>query len=116
MYIRFADPTKLANPLQNREVSAMKSTTQNAKITAITEKTLIIGIDVGNETHFARAFDWRGYEFSRKPLEFTKHGGRVRDVPNLDHGAEGKAQQGQGNPGYGADGTLLVQPREIPAG
>ena len=49
----------------------MKSTTQNAKIAAITKKTLIIGIDVGSETHFARAFNWRGYEFSRKPLEFS---------------------------------------------
>ena len=48
----------------------MKFNTQNAKITAITEKTLVIGIDVGSETHFARAFNWRGYEFSRKPLEF----------------------------------------------
>ena len=46
----------------------MKSNTQNTKIAAITEKTLIIGIDVGSETHFARAFNWRGYEFSRKPL------------------------------------------------
>ena len=52
----------------------MKSTTQNAKIAAITEKTLIIGIDVGSETHYARAFDWRGYEFSRKPLEFSNTG------------------------------------------
>ena len=52
----------------------MKSTTQNAKIAAITEKTLIIGIDVGSETHFARAFDWRGYEFSRKPLGFSNTG------------------------------------------
>ena len=49
----------------------MKSNTQNAKIAAITEKTLIIGIDVGSETHFARAFSWRGYEYSRKPLEFS---------------------------------------------
>ncbi len=49
----------------------MKSNTQNAKIAAVTEKTLIIGIDVGSETHFARAFNWRGYEFSRKPLEFS---------------------------------------------
>ena len=48
----------------------MKFNTRNAKITAITEKTLVIGIDVGSETHFARAFNWRGYEFSRKPLEF----------------------------------------------
>ena len=48
----------------------MNFNTQNAKITAITEKTLVIGIDVGSETHFARVFNWRGYEFSRKPLEF----------------------------------------------
>ena len=34
-------------------------------------KTLIIGIDVGSEIHFARAFNWRFYELSRKPLEFS---------------------------------------------
>ncbi len=49
----------------------MKFTTQNAKITAITEKTLIIGIDVGSVTHYARAFNWRNYEFSTKPFEFS---------------------------------------------
>jgi transposase len=49
----------------------MKSNTQNAKIEAITEKTMIIGIDVGSETHYARAFNWRGYEFSKKPLKFS---------------------------------------------
>ena len=30
----------------------MKYNTQNAKIASITEKTLIVGIDVGSETHF----------------------------------------------------------------
>ena len=49
----------------------MKFNTQNAKIASITEKTLIIGIDVGSETHYARAFNWRNYEFSKKPLEFS---------------------------------------------
>ena len=49
----------------------MKSNTQNAKIAAITEKTLVVGIDVGSETHFARAFDWRNYEYSRKPFQFS---------------------------------------------
>ena len=49
----------------------MKSNTQNAKIEAITEKTLILGIDVGNETHYARAFDYRGIEYSRKPFKFS---------------------------------------------
>ena len=49
----------------------MNYNTQNAKIASITEKTLIVGIDVGSETHFARAFDWRNYEYSRKPFEFS---------------------------------------------
>ena len=53
--------------IQNTEVSEMYSNTQNAKIAAITEKTLVIGIDIGSETHYARAFDWRGYEFTKKP-------------------------------------------------
>ena len=34
----------------------MNYNTQNAKIASITEKTLIVGIDVGSETHYARAF------------------------------------------------------------
>ncbi len=49
----------------------MNYNTQNAKIASITEKTLIVGIDVGSETHYARAFDWRNYEYTRKPLEFS---------------------------------------------
>ena len=49
----------------------MKSNTQNKKIEVITEKTLVIGIDVGSETHYARAFDYRGYEFSKKPFMFS---------------------------------------------
>jgi len=44
---------------------------QNKKIAAITEKTLIVGIDVGSEKHYARAFTWRNIELSKKPLEFN---------------------------------------------
>ena len=44
--------------------------TQNAKIAQVTEKTLIIGVDVGSETHYARAFNWRGQEFSKKAFSF----------------------------------------------
>ena len=69
----------------------MKYNTQNAKIASITEKTLIVGIDVGSETHFARAFDWRNYEYTKKPLEFS-------------------------NSRNGADRSLLVCTGEIPAG
>lgn len=37
---------RLVKILLNREVSTMKFNTQNAKIEAITEKTLVLGIDV----------------------------------------------------------------------
>ena len=36
--------------------------TQNEKISQVTEKTLVIGIDIASETPYARAFDWRGIE------------------------------------------------------
>ena len=48
----------------------MKYNTQNDRIAVITEKTLVVGIDVGSETHYARAFDNRSFEYSKKPLEF----------------------------------------------
>ena len=51
----------------------MNYNTQNEKIKSITEKTLIVGIDVGSETHYARAFDWRNYEYSKKPLAFSNN-------------------------------------------
>lgn len=37
--------------------------TQNQKINQITEKTLVIGIDIAKDEHAARAFDFRGREF-----------------------------------------------------
>ena len=49
----------------------MNCNTQNEKIKSISEKTLIVGIDIGSETHYARAFDWRGYEYSKKAFEFS---------------------------------------------
>lgn len=49
----------------------MNYNTQNEKIASITEKTLVVAIDVGSETHYARAFDWRNYEYSKKPLVFS---------------------------------------------
>lgn len=39
--------------------------TQNKKILQVTEKTLVVGIDVGSEEHYARAFDWRGLELGK---------------------------------------------------
>ncbi len=69
--LRLLTLTRLVKILLNREVSKRNCNTQNAKIASITEKTLIVGIDVGSETHYARAFDWRNYEYTGKPLEFS---------------------------------------------
>jgi len=47
----------------------MKST-QNEKISQIKIDTLVVGIDIGKETHYARAFDYRGIELA-KLLKFS---------------------------------------------
>lgn len=47
------------------------NSTQNKKLEQVKETTLVIGIDVGSETHYARAFDWRCYEYSKKALKFS---------------------------------------------
>ncbi|HCF71993.1 MAG TPA: IS110 family transposase, partial [Syntrophomonas sp.] len=44
--------------------------TQNEKISQINISTLVVGIDVAKETHYARAFDYRGMELS-KLLKFS---------------------------------------------
>ena len=46
---------------------------QNAKITFITDEFLVVGIDVGSELHYARVFDNRGIEYSRKPFSFANN-------------------------------------------
>lgn len=44
--------------------------TQNKKITQVTDDTLIVGVDIGSESHWARAILARGYEVSKKPFHF----------------------------------------------
>ena len=51
--------------------------TQNEKISQVTEKTLVIGIDIASEVHYARAFDWRGIELSSDTSELIR-GNRVK--------------------------------------
>ena len=45
--------------------------TQNEKILQVGEGNLIVGIDVGSNKHYARAFDWRGIEYTKKAFIFT---------------------------------------------
>ena len=41
------------------------SLSQNEKIRQVTEGSIIIGVDIASETHYARAFDWRGIELGK---------------------------------------------------
>lgn len=43
---------------------------QNEKILQVTEETLIVGVDIASETHYARAFNYRGVEIG-KLLKFN---------------------------------------------
>lgn len=65
----------------NRILSEMKSFTwrdletqgkfkKNDKLSFISDDMLIIGCDIGSETHYVRAIDTRGRELSRKALAF----------------------------------------------
>lgn len=90
----------------------MKYNRQNKKIAFITEKTLIIGIDVGSQMHYVRAFDWRNYEYSRKPFAFSNdESGFMRFKAWMDEIAE-RHHKEQVIP----DRALLVQSWSIFAG
>src|SRR5699024_11667352 len=65
----------------NRILSEMKSFTwrdletqgkfsKNDKLSCIDDDMLILGCDIGSETHHVRAIDIRGRELSRKALAF----------------------------------------------
>lgn len=51
------------------------SITQNDKISQVTNETLVVGIDISSETHYVRAFDWRGLELTKIfKFESTSYG------------------------------------------
>ena len=37
----------------------------------VTEATLVVRVDIGSQWHYARAFDWRGIELTRKVFRFS---------------------------------------------
>jgi transposase len=39
--------------------------TQNEKLNQLSEKSIVIGVDIASELHYARAFDWRGVELGK---------------------------------------------------
>lgn len=45
--------------------------TQNERIEQVTDTTLVIGVDIGSTTHYARAFDNRGRELTKRVFVFN---------------------------------------------
>ena len=40
--------------------------TQNEKIEQVTDSTMVVGVDIGSQIHYARAFDNRGRELTKR--------------------------------------------------
>ena len=59
------------------------NSTQNKKIEQVKETTMIVGIDVGSEKHYFRAFNWRGIELTRKPVVFSNSMERFNSFYNF---------------------------------
>ena len=45
--------------------------TQNNKIAQVTEQTMVVGVDIGSDRNYARVFNWRGQELSKKAFHFS---------------------------------------------
>ena len=67
--MKIADRPKLAKIIILD--GAKMNDTQNKKIAQVTDKTLVVGVDIGSDKHYARAILARGFEVSKKPFEFA---------------------------------------------
>ena len=56
------------------------NSTRNKKIEQVKETTMIVGIDIGSEKHYFRAFNWRGIELTRKPVAFSNSMKRIQQL------------------------------------
>ena len=56
-----------------RDLETKGKFTKNQKLSFIREDMLIIGCDIGSDTHYVRAIDIRGRELSRKEFAFDNN-------------------------------------------
>lgn len=63
-----------------RELETKGKFDKNAKLTFISDDMLILGCDVGSETHYARAIDTRGRELSKSAFAFSNSQEGFRSV------------------------------------
>ena len=53
-----------------RDLETQGKFSKNEKLSFISDDMLIVGCDIGSETHYVRAIDTRGRELSKKALAF----------------------------------------------
>ena len=68
-----------------RELETNGKFTKNDKLTFISDEMLIIGCDIGCETHYIRAVDARGRELSRGAFAFGVWTGGTKEVGTRFH-------------------------------
>ena len=56
--------------------------TQNSKIAQVTERSLVVGVDIGSETNYARAFNWRVLRVTGMLLFYSSEASKG---PNAEH-------------------------------
>ena len=54
-----------------KDLEVCRKFDKNAKLTFISDDMLILGCDIGSETHYVRAIDTRGRELSKDAFQFT---------------------------------------------
>ena len=93
------------------------STTQNEKIRQVTETTMVIGVDIASEVHWARAFDWRGLELG-KVIHFENSAEGFASFQNWASELSAKAGKDQAIVGLEPTGhywfTLAASLKETP--
>ena len=85
--------------------------TQNEKIAQVTNETMVIGIDIGSTKHWARAFDNRGMEISKKAFGFNN---TAEGFASFEVWYETQRRAEENHGGAGANRALLVQPEPVP--
>ena len=63
-----------------RELETKGKFDKNAKLSFICDDMLILGCDVGSETHYLRAIDTRGRELSKSAFSFSNNADKI--TPN----------------------------------
>ena len=82
---------------------------KNAKLTFISDDMLILGCDVGSETHYVRAIDTRGRELSKDAFPFNNNAEGFQSAKAW--AMQIAAEHGKSWPG--ADRALLVLPGSV---